>query len=108
MAASSRKDATKGILFGLQVALLVLNVTLSVGHTGNFALLLLFNLGVLFYLSRMGSAIGKGAHFGKRYTRILIPSFVFILFADIFFVIIISLFERGIFRGWLSRKPMED
>ena len=104
------------ILFVVQIALLVLNTVLSAVHTGDFfpkeawlsfaentALLLFFNLGVLFYLSGMGRAIGKGAAFGKKYTRILIPSFVFILFADIFFVII-SLLQGGIFRGWLAKK----
>lgn len=104
------------ILFIVQIALLVLNTVLSVVHTGNFfpkkawlnfaentALLLYFNLGVLFYLSGMGRAIRKGTAFGKKYTRILIPSFVFILFADIFFVII-SLLQGGIFRGWLAKK----
>ncbi len=104
------------ILFVVQIALLVLNTVLSAVHTGNFfpknawlsfaentALLLYFNLGVLFYLSGMGRAIRKGAAFGKKYTRILIPSFVFILFADIFFVII-SLLQGGIFRGWLAKK----
>ena len=34
---------------------------------------------------------------------ILIPSFIFIAFADIFFLII-SIFEGGIFRGWLAKK----
>ena len=92
------------------------NTLLSVANTGNFfprdawisfgenaALLLYFNLGVLVYLARMGGFIRKGACAGKKYTRILIPSFVFILFADIFFIII-SLFEGGLFRGWLSKK----
>ena len=65
--------------------------------------LLYFNLGVLFYIIRMGGAIRKGQAAGKRYTRILIPSFVFILFADLFFIII-SLFEGGLFRGWLAKK----
>ena len=104
------------ILFIVQIALLVLNTVLSAVHTGNFfpkkawlsfaentALLLYFNLGVLFYLSGIGRAIRKGKAFGKKYTRILIPSFVFILFADIFFVII-SLLQGGIFRGWLAKK----
>ena len=104
------------ILFVVQIALLMLNIVLSAVHTGDFfpkeawlsfaentALLLFFNLGVLFYLSGMGRAIGKGTAFGKKYTRILIPSFVFILFADIFFVII-SLLQGGIFRGWLAKK----
>ncbi len=104
------------ILFIVDIALLVLNTVLSVVNTGNFfpkeswlsfaenaALLLYFNLGVLFYLAGMGRAIRKRAVFGKKYTRILIPSFVFILFADIFFFII-SVLEGGIFRGWLAKK----
>ena len=32
-----------------------------------------------------------------------VPSFLFILFADIFFVIF-SILEGGIFRGWLAKK----
>ena len=94
----------------------MLNLLLSGVQTGNFlpaaalysflknvAWLLYFNLGVLFCLVRMGSAIRKGTAAGKRYSRILIPSFIFILFADIFFIII-SLFDGGLFRGWLSGK----
>ena len=104
------------ILFVVEIALLVLNTVLSAVHTGEFfpkeawlsfaentALLLYFNLGVLFYLSGMGRAIGKETAFGKKYTRILIPSFVFILFADVFFTII-SLLQGGVFRGWLAKK----
>ena len=104
------------ILFVVQIGLLALNMLLSFTRTGNLfptdalvsfgenaLLLLFFNLGVLFYLFQMGAAIRKGSFFGKRYTRILIPSFIFILFADIFFVII-SIFEGGIFRGWLAKK----
>jgi hypothetical protein len=104
------------ILFIVDIALLLLNTVLSAVNTGNFfpkeawlsfaenaALLLYFNLGVLLYLSGMGAAIGKGTVFGKKYTRILIPSFVFILFADIFFTII-SLLQGGVFRGWLAKK----
>ena len=107
------------LLFILDVALLLVNVVLSVLRTGSFfpkeawisflenaALLLYFNLGVLFYLARMGRMIRKGASSGKKYTRILIPSFIFILFADIFFLII-SLFEGGLFRGWLAKKEPE-
>ena len=107
------------ILFVVDIALLLLNTVLSVINTGNFfpkgawisfaenaALLLYFNLGVLFFLARMGAHIRKGTFSGKKYTRILIPSFIFILFADIFFVII-SLFEGGLFRGWLAKKEVE-
>lgn len=108
------------ILFMADIALLLVNTVLSVINTGSFfareawisftqnaALLLYFNLGVLFYLWRMGSAINKAAVSGKKYTRILIPSFVFIVFADIFFFIF-SLFEGGLFRGWLAQKDVPE
>lgn len=107
------------ILFVVNIGLLALNTLLSVINTGSFfpqeawisfaenaALLLYFNLGVLYYMIRMGCHIRKGTFSGKKYTRILIPSFVFIIFADIFFIII-SLFEGGLFRGWLAKKPYE-
>ena len=108
------------ILFVVDIGLLLLNTVLSVVNRGDFfpkeawisfgesaALLLYFNLGVLFYLIRMGSFIRKGACSGKKYTRILIPSFIFILFADAFFIII-SFFEGGLFRGWLKKKGIEE
>ena len=108
------------ILFAVDIAMLVLNTVQSAVHAGDFfpkdawisfamnaALLLYFNLGVLFYLARMGSSISRLAFFGKKYSRILIPSFIFILFADIFFFII-SLFGGGLFRGWLARKGIEE
>ena len=108
------------ILFAVDIGLLLLNIILSAVNTGSFfprdawlsfgenaALLLYFNLGVLYYLIRMGSAVRRQDFCGRKYTRILIPSFVFIVFADIFFVIA-SLFEGGLFRGWLAKKPIED
>ncbi|MDE5804428.1 MAG: hypothetical protein K2I22_16095 [Lachnospiraceae bacterium] len=104
------------ILFVVQIGLLFLNIMLNGIQNGNFlpvsafenfavqTLTLIFlNLGVFFYIIRMGGAINKGKFFGKKYTRILIPSFVFIIFADIFFVII-SIFAGGIFKGWLAKK----
>ena len=107
------------ILFFVEIGLLVLNTVLSVARKGSFfpkdawisfaentALLLYFNLGVLFYLGRMGRHIRQNTFSGKKYTRILIPSFIFIIFADIFFIII-SVFEGGIFRGWLAKKAPE-
>ena len=107
------------ILFIVDIALLVLNTVLSAVNTGNFfpagawisfaenaALLLYFNLGVLLYTIRMGTHIRRGTFSGKKYTRILIPSFIFIIFADIFFVII-SVLEGGIFRGWLAKKKAD-
>ena len=108
------------ILFVVQFFLLLLNIVLSASKTGNFfpesawisfgentALLLFFNLGVLFYLIRMSFYLRKGTCSGKRYTRILLPSCIFILFADVFFIIV-SVFEGGIFRGWLAKKIPEE
>ena len=104
------------ILFLVDIALLALNIVLSAVNSGTFfpkeawssfaenaALLLYFNLGALFFLARMGRHIHRAEFSGKKYTRILIPSFIFIVFADIFFIII-SIFEGGIFRGWLAKK----
>ena len=108
------------ILFIVNIGLLLLNTVLSIARTGDFfpqdawisfgesaAFLVFFNLGVLFYLVRMGHFIRKGTFSGKKYTRIMVPSFLFIIFADIFFIII-SLFQGGLFRGWLARKQSAE
>ena len=108
------------IMFLVNIGLLALNTLLSAAHTGSFfakeawisfaenaALLLFFNLGVLYYLIRMGLHIRRGTFSGRKYTRILVPSFLFILFADIFFIVC-SFFEGGLFRGWLAKKPVEE
>ena len=64
--------------------------------------LLLLACGIIAYAVRLALHINKGTNAGKRYTRIMEPSFIFIPFADIFFTII-SIFQGGIFRGWFSR-----
>lgn len=107
------------ILFVIQIGLMLLNMMLSGIQNGNFfptgeqksfvlnaALLAFLNSGVIFYIMKMGHAINEGNFFGKKYTRILIPSFVFIIFADIFYIII-SIFKGGIFKGWLAKKQLE-
>ncbi|MCM1127251.1 MAG: hypothetical protein NC429_12365 [Lachnospiraceae bacterium] len=104
------------IVFMVQIGLLFLNILLNGIQNGNFlpvsafknfaeqaGIFIFLNLGVFFYTIRMGRAINKGRFFGKKYTRIMVPSFVFILFADIFFTII-SVFQGGIFKGWLAKK----
>ena len=104
------------IVYLVQIALLLAGAVLNAINTGSFftrgalqsfgentAVILFLNLGVLVYLIRMGHHIRKGTFSGKRYTRILVPSFLFILFADAFFLIA-SLFEGGLFRGWLAKK----
>lgn len=104
------------IVFYVQIGILFLNIFLSGIQNGNWLPLeaftnfmtqaltiTFFNLGVFWYSFCMGKAINEKQTYGEKYTRILIPSFVFILFADIFFVII-SVFEGGMFRGWLRKK----
>ena len=100
------------VLFGLMILNMCLNAVqgqsilepvrsfgISVGE------LLLLCCGIIVFGVRLAHHINKGTDAEKRYTRIMLPSFVFILFADIFFVII-SVLQGGIFRGWLSRfKP---
>ena len=106
------------IVYMVQIGLMLLNLVLNAIHgesiSGslrsfgeNTAIVLFLNLGVLFYLIRMGLCIQKGACCGKKYTRAMLPSFVFILFADIFFIIV-SVFEGGVFRGWLAKKAPEE
>ena len=104
------------ILFVVRIGILLLDMITSGIQSGDFfpigpiqgfcnhaLILLYFNLGVLFYLARMGGAIRRGVSSGKKYTRLLVPSFVFILFADIFFIVV-SILQGGIFRGWLAKK----
>lgn len=104
------------ILLVAQLGLLLLNLFFNVFQGGNISLiitiksyavnvlvLLFLNFGVLYYILRMGISVNRKKSFGKKYTRILIPSFVFILFADIFFILI-SVLQGGIFRGWLAKK----
>lgn len=104
------------IVFIIQIGILFLNILLSGIQYGDFLpvlalknfaeqalTLLFFNLGVLFYVLQMGMAINKGRFFGKRYTRILIPSFLFIPIADLFFLLI-STIKGGLFHGWLAKK----
>lgn len=97
------------LLFGINIVLLpiqllaegnLLSHKVWIPFLENVGILLFFNLGVLFYIIQMGMAMRKQAEFGKKYTRILLPSFVFILFADIFFLIV-STFQGGLFKNWL-------
>ena len=64
--------------------------------------LLLLACGIIACTVRLAFHVNKGTDAGKRYTRIMVPSFIFILFADIFFTVI-SFFQGGLFRGWFSR-----
>lgn len=89
-------------LFVLNIIMVGLNAALPI-FAKQLIIVLFFSLGAFVYCLRMGIAINKGANCGVKFTRILLPSFLFILAADIFFIII-SIFQGGVFRGWLSRK----
>lgn len=57
-----------------------------------FLVIVFFHLGVLFYMVRMGNQIHHRKPLGEKYTRILLPSFIFILISDAYFMIV-SLFK---------------
>lgn len=57
--------------------------------------------GIIAYGIRLAVHINQGTGAGKKYTRIMLPSFVFIILADLFFIIF-SVLQGGAFRGWLS------
>ena len=59
--------------------------------------------GIITFDIWFANCINRKKEYGKHYTRIMLPSFVFIICADLFFTII-SVFQGGIFRGWFSRK----
>ena len=101
------------IMISVMFGLMLLNMGLAAVQGGNvlepvrsFGIslgeLLILACGIIAYAVRLAFHVNKGTDAGKRYTRIMVPSFIFILFADIFFIII-SFFQGGIFRGWFSR-----
>lgn len=87
-----------GILYGNPVPIGAIRHLIS-----TLLIITFFHLGVFFYMPEMGRRINKREAYKEKYTRILIPSFLFILIADAYFIII-SLFKGGIFRGWLKKK----
>lgn len=65
-----------------------------------------FHLGVFYYMAKMGIQISRRNSFGEKYTRILLPSFLFIPIADIYFIVV-SLLKGGIFRDGLKRNRVQ-
>lgn len=66
-------------------------------------IIFLLNIGVYIFTFLMARSINKGKTTKNRYTRIMIPSFIFIPIAATFFFVF-SLIKGGIFKGWLKRK----
>ena len=98
------------VMFFVYIGLFVLNMVMGNPVKDNFielakgiSAVLFFNLGVFGLSATMGAAIRKGRSFGVKFTRALMPSFILIIVADIFFILI-SLLKGGVFRGWLSKK----
>ena len=59
--------------------------------------------GIIVFDIWLAICINRKKEYGKRYTRIMLPSFIFIICADIFFTLI-SVLQGGIFKGWFSKK----
>ena len=104
------------IMITVMFGLMLLNVLLNTVQGGNvldpvcsfgksLLGLVILACGIIAFGIRLAVHINKGTDAGKKYTRIMLPSFVFIVFADVFFIIV-SVLQGGIFRGWFSRfKP---
>lgn len=101
------------IMITVMFGLMLLNVLLSAVQGGDvldpvlsfgksLLGLVILACGIIAFGIRLAVYINRGTDAGKKYTRIMLPSFVFIVFADIFFIIV-SVLQGGIFRGWLSR-----
>ena len=65
--------------------------------------ILALGCGIIVFDIWLAVCINRKKEYGRHYTRIMLPSFIFIICADIFFTII-SVFRGGIFKGWLSGK----
>ncbi len=91
------------IITAIQIILNGMNLSF-LKDFGKFILeILILGCGIITYDIWIARCISKRKVYGKHYTRIMLPSFVFIIVADIFFTII-SIFNGGIFRGWFSKK----
>ncbi len=108
------------ILLPLQFLMMLLTIFLTYVGEGqwiirepveNFLLNLLINgalaSATFYYIISLARHIRRQEDFGKKYTRILLPAFVFIVVADVFFFIA-SLLQGGLFRGWLAKKKPTD
>lgn len=94
------------VIFALTILQVVLNgfdFSILKGFGIDVMEILVLSCGIITFDLWLAYCINKRKAYGKHYTRIMLPSFVFIIFADIFFIII-SLFQGGILRGWFSKK----
>lgn len=95
------------VLTILQVILNGFDFSILKGFGIDVMEILVLSCGIIAFDLWLAYCINKRKTYGKHYTRIMLPSFVFIICADIFFIII-SLFQGGILRGWFSKKKPEN
>jgi hypothetical protein len=81
----------------------------GISHIGQFIKqfleLSVFTCGIIVYSIRLAGSITKGEKYGKHYTRIMLPAFIFIPVTDIF-MWVLSLLNGGLFKGWLKKKQV--
>ncbi|MDR0637441.1 MAG: hypothetical protein LBG27_00825 [Spirochaetaceae bacterium] len=73
-----------GILINIFFAKLAVNSILVFSFTRSMMVWLFFSSGMLFYEFMLAWAIKKQKVIKNKYTRAMIPSFIFLIFADIF------------------------
>ncbi|WP_051207959.1 hypothetical protein [Butyrivibrio sp. AE3006] len=104
------------IMIVVVFAIAVLNLVITGMNTGNYldknvivgflkdlAEVLFFGCGIITFDIWLATCINRKKEYGKHYTRIMLPSFIFIFGADFFFIVL-SILKGGVFRGWLSKK----
>lgn len=103
-----------GIVCPILIGIILVQMALSLFHIGtvpgelwcSFAIQtftwIFLNIGVLFCIVRLSSAIRGGRVLTDQFTRVMIPSFLFIPIADIF-MILFSLFQGRILFALLKR-----
>lgn len=103
-----------GIVYPILLGIILLQIALSFFSTGTIPgelwrslalqifIWLFLNSGVLFYMARLSSAIRREQVLTDQFTRVMIPSFLFIPIADIF-MILTSLFQGRFLFALLKR-----
>ena len=103
-----------GIVYPILIGIILLQMALSFFSTGTvsrelwhslaiqMSTWLFLNIGVLFCMARLSSAIRGGRVLTDQFTRVMIPSFLFIPIADIF-MILSALFQGRFLFALLKR-----
>lgn len=73
-----------GIVYPVLIALSIVQIAVSFLTAGSW---LFFNFGVLFCLAQLSAAVYKRKTVKSRYTRVLLPSFLFVPIADLFMIL---------------------